>query len=924
MKQFVFYVTYALRNIRRGGRWTSLAIFCIAAGVATVVALRSLGLAIGDSLVNNVRIDTKGDILLRKGSENTFFGGNFEGEDAPFWSEAEMQALDAYIAEQGGGRWTAFLQEGALQISPIDEGEAQTTFGRPQFVNTYLIDPATYPPTHTITTLDPPDTTLDVLLPAGERSVVVSANMAEQQGLSVGDTVRISGTEEIFTVTGIAATENEASVRNPFVGFFGFAYMNLETVQTVIDPTYRPNTFTVAFDTPFSEAEINNRMNRMTNIARGISGDFVRTDTAYDTLRRNETISQVLGDFIVVMGLGALLIGGVGILNTMLVMVRRRTEEIAALKTFGLKGRQIAMLFFTEGLMLGIVGSLLGGVMGSLMGALVNGYGETFLNQTLEWRVYPEAIVYGFALGLVTTAIFGVAPIMTALQVRPGIILRPNEAQAPRLGILQSIGLMVVVTIVLGLVVGQIVSPSFALANSFTSATPYVAGIIGVTGTLIFLGILVLMLWVLVWLVGKFPSFGNVDMRLALRNLSTQRLRTAVTLLALSAGMFALSSITFVGQGTRELLNLQLAQQFGGNVLVFPFAPSVTASVGEFAINNALQGVEGIEYSTKLNSYSGTLVAVNGEPIPEYTRFDPEEFRDNARNGQRPDPDDFDFDQASIAPAVWSGLSQWDSDNPNIYNTLDIAQGRNLTPDDRGKRVMVGPGAFAEPLGITIGSTLTYQLGSERFDFEVVGLTGGGAFSFSGNNVTIAPESLGNTTSFFTLYAYQIDADHVNEALVSLSTIRIPPTFAIDVSFIDSLLSSFIDQFAALPTVVGLLSLFAAAIIMANTVALSTLERRRQIGILKSVGLKSGRVLRIMLIETSIIGLLSAIIGLGLSALIVGGFTALSGTFIPLPTDARLTAVLLLIAAVAIGWLSTFLSANIAVRERVMNVLRYE
>jgi hypothetical protein len=167
MKQFVFYVTYALRNIRRGGRWTSLAIFCIAAGVATVVALRSLGLAIGDSLVNNVRIDTKGDILLRKGSENTFFGGNFEGEDAPFWSEAEMQALDAYIAEQGGGRWTAFLQEGALQISPIDEGEAQTTFGRPQFVNTYLIDPATYPPTHTITTLDPPDTTLDVLLPAG-------------------------------------------------------------------------------------------------------------------------------------------------------------------------------------------------------------------------------------------------------------------------------------------------------------------------------------------------------------------------------------------------------------------------------------------------------------------------------------------------------------------------------------------------------------------------------------------------------------------------------------------------------------------------------------------------------------------------------------------------------------------------------------
>ena len=69
-----------------------------------------------------------------------------------------------------------------------------------------------------------------------------------------------------------------------------------------------------------------------------------------------------------------------------------------------------------------------------------------------------------------------------------------------------------------------------------------------------------------------------VTWRLALRNLSTNRLRTAITLLALSAGMFALSSITFVGEGTRELLNLQLSRTFGGNVLVFPF-PGLPASL---------------------------------------------------------------------------------------------------------------------------------------------------------------------------------------------------------------------------------------------------------------------------------------------------------------------------------------------------------
>ena len=42
--------------------------------------------------------------------------------------------------------------------------------------------------------------------------------------------------------------------------------------------------------------------------------------------------------------------------------------------------------------------------------------------------------------------------------------------------------------------------------------------------------------------------------------------------------MFALSSITFVGEGTRELLNIQLSRSFGGNVLVFPF-PGLPSSM---------------------------------------------------------------------------------------------------------------------------------------------------------------------------------------------------------------------------------------------------------------------------------------------------------------------------------------------------------
>jgi putative ABC transport system permease protein len=152
-----------------------------------------------------------------------------------------------------------------------------------------------------------------------------------------------------------------------------------------------------------------------------------------------------------------------------------------------------------------------------------------------------------------------------------------------------------------------------------------------------------------------------------------------------------------------------------------------------------------------------------------------------------------------------------------------------------------------------------------------------------------------------------------------------PFFFALNAELIDSIIGRFIDQFAALPLLVGILSLGAAAVIMANTVALATLERRRQIGILKAIGLKSRRVLSIMLLENLLVSLLGALLGIGLTILGIASLTLVGWEDLALiPRDARPIAVLLVIAAMAIGSASTLLSANPAVRERVLNVLRYE
>ena len=64
MRRLLFYLNYAARNLRRNTRWTTFAVFCIAAGVATVVALRSLGLGDWRSLADNVRLNNHGDITI--------------------------------------------------------------------------------------------------------------------------------------------------------------------------------------------------------------------------------------------------------------------------------------------------------------------------------------------------------------------------------------------------------------------------------------------------------------------------------------------------------------------------------------------------------------------------------------------------------------------------------------------------------------------------------------------------------------------------------------------------------------------------------------------------------------------------------------------------------------------------------------------
>ena len=164
---------------------------------------------------------------------------------------------------------------------------------------------------------------------------------------------------------------------------------------------------------------------------------------------------------------------------------------------------------------------------------------------------------------------------------------------------------------------------------------------------------------------------------------------------------------------------------------------------------------------------------------------------------------------------------------------------------------------------------------------------------------------------------------YMDQVLVALSDV--PGVIAIELGALTQLAQNLLNQLKAIPTLVAWLALVAGTAIIANTVALATQERRRQIGVMKAVGLKGRRVLWMLVIENGLIGLIAGLIGAGVGFVFTVALVLVSRN----PSELKQTIefstmgwLVLMSVVVAIG--AATLSARGAAAEKPMNVLRYE
>jgi putative ABC transport system permease protein len=173
----------------------------------------------------------------------------------------------------------------------------------------------------------------------------------------------------------------------------------------------------------------------------------------------------------------------------------------------------------------------------------------------------------------------------------------------------------------------------------------------------------------------------------------------------------------------------------------------------------------------------------------------------------------------------------------------------------------------------------------------------------------------------FNLMIASVDNAKIDDAMASVGAI--PGVLVFDITFFDSIISRLMNQMAAIPLLVAGLSLFAAGALIAGTVSLATMERRRQIGILKAVGVKRRQALGQLLIENGIIGVVGGVISLAPTILILVAIPALTQNLVSMPVPADLIA-LMMALSIAVTLLATLLTAWSASGERPLAVLRYE
>ncbi|MGZ3610811.1 MAG: ABC transporter permease, partial [Ktedonobacteraceae bacterium] len=887
------YFNYTTRSLLRGGQRTVLAVFCVAVGVMAIVALQLVGLMVNNALTSNVRDANGGDVAVTSQTRP------FTADDLSFFTQLK-----------DNGTITNYTAVTSATGSTTNSTSVTNSF------SVLSVDPNTYPIVTPPTFVNPSNGNISSLLTGN--GVIVDTVFTDQYGKKVGDTLtvhvgsRTGGNERALDVKIVGiATDSGTLAQSSGVMLVSSEFY---TAASPNAPVYFDTVYVTTTDQAHTDQAV-----------KAINAQFplATTQTAADALKSQQSLVDFIKKFLEIAGLLALLIGGVGIVNTMQVLLSRRKIEIAMLKTTGYRRLDLYLLFGLEAGLLGFVGGVIGALAATGVSFLVRSLVQQTFNINIPFILDPVTLAGGVLIGLVTALIFGLMPIVQAGNIRPLNVIREMPEGSRTGSILLTIGLLIILSVlfcllaivvlndvVLGIsaVYGAFIflallSLFFGLVVLLVSILPVperfnikylIMLAIGVVLAVLIaqvlptFGYLLLGLTVLGFVVVLLPRTWKANTKIALRNVGRQRARTTTTLLALFVGIFTIGLILVLGQDLRDKINNSLATSLNYNVIAI--AGNNDANV----LQSQLGTIPGLTKHAQNTIATTSPAAINDKPIAEVLS--------NVPSG-------FSFQSLGREGVVQSlsGVEGYDVANGRIpdTNNLTITDGRNLIASDAGTHNVLVEWQLVHlaPLKgqLGVGSTITL-LSVDKKTTETVTVVGVYRSTGFGGNIepilatTNTVKALSPVGFEQTIFYMKIDTNQIGKALHVIGQVA-PNAFVFNLANIGDFIDQYLNYMLLTLTTIAGLSLLAGVIIIANAVALAMLERRRELGILKSVGYTSTTVLSEVLIENGIIGAVGAL----LAMLLVTFAMSLLGKFVfKTSFDVSAIIVLALIAGAAL------------------------
>ncbi|WP_330298447.1 ABC transporter permease [Streptomyces sp. NBC_00503] len=644
--------------------------------------------------------------------------------------------------------------------------------------------------------------------PVGDKAVALDEASAARGGYRVGDTVRVgtSTGAESYRLSGVFRTD--ASKLSPGGSLVLFDNATAQRLYL------QPGRYTDIEITATPGTDANQLLGRVEALlpkdTSAITGARLARIQANLASSGSDTMSQIMVGFAAV----ALFVATFLISNTFTMLISRRTRELALMRAVGASRKQVRRILLAESVLVGLIASVAGIVAGTGVAALLQTLFAPADSPAAPLVLLPATVIIALVVGTALPVIAAWVPIRRAMAIPPVAALSAAEPPAPaRAGSLRTgIGAALVLTGAAAMLYGALAADSDA-KDART--------VIGLGAALILTGTIALIPLLSRPFVALFRPLlirlRPVDGDLAARNTVRDPRRTGATAAALAIALTLASGLSVLGASATQYLDGATTRDLTGDYLVQ--APSggqrMTPATAE-----PLKKLTGATYSPlnqsteyRIGGVSSVLTGVDPAAIGRLLRYEVTEGSLDS------------LGQGKIAVAEYKARA----------NGWKVGQQLTVKRQDKQGEVTVGAIYRAEEQSkvlpsITAPDSLVSRYDATPYTDAIVVATAGGPGRAQLASIV---KALGDNPALSVLDKEGIRAE--------------------DTSGIGDQLNIF---YALLS-----MALVIAALGIANTLAMSVLERRKEIGTLRAIGLDRAGVTRMIRTEALLVGALGAVVG---------------------------------------------------------------